>query len=217
MAAPDRGEPAVDSLSADQAAEELARLAREIAHHDRLYYQQDAPELSDADYDALRARNDALEARFPDLVRADSPTRRVGAGVGADEACRTHRRKTQCARRPRRGAGDGARSREGASVATTLVATDIVASRSLAPVRAAPSDPAVSIEVFPRGSRRTTCETAWLVFREFGDYESYQIGGFYVSARKHTTDRHRRFVRRSLGRVASRRASVNKPARRVGT
>jgi hypothetical protein len=74
------------------------------------------------------------------------------------------------------------------------VATDIVASRSLAPVRAAPSDPAVSIEVFPRGSRRTTCETAWLVFREFGDYESYIGSGLFdVSARKHTTDRHRRF------------------------
>ena len=63
--------------------------------------------------------------------------RRAGAGV--DEACRTHRRQTQCARRPRRGAGDGACSRGGASVATTLVATDIVASLFVAPVRAARS------------------------------------------------------------------------------
>ena len=69
----------VDDLSEAQATAELARLAREIAHHDALYYQDDAPEISDADYDALRQRNTAIEARFPHLKRADSPSERVGA------------------------------------------------------------------------------------------------------------------------------------------
>ncbi len=68
-----------EELSEKDAEAELARLAGEIAHHDRLYYQSDAPEISDADYDALRRRNDAIEARFPGLVRGDSPARRVGA------------------------------------------------------------------------------------------------------------------------------------------
>ena len=70
---------AVDKLTAAQAEAELARLAEEIAHHDALYYRQDAPEISDADYDALRLRNQAIEDRFPDLVRPDSPSHRVGA------------------------------------------------------------------------------------------------------------------------------------------
>ena len=71
--------PSVEELSESEAAAELARLASEIEHHDRLYYQSDAPEISDADYDAMRRRNDAIEARFPALVRADSPSHRVGA------------------------------------------------------------------------------------------------------------------------------------------
>ncbi|MCC5995244.1 MAG: NAD-dependent DNA ligase LigA [Oceanicaulis sp.] len=69
----------ISALTADEAASELERLAREIARHDRLYYQEDSPKISDAAYDALRARNAAIEARFPDLVRADSPSARVGA------------------------------------------------------------------------------------------------------------------------------------------
>ncbi len=69
----------VEMLSRDEAAAELARLAREIARHDRLYYEKDAPVISDAAYDALRRRNAAIEARFPDLVRPDSPSLRVGA------------------------------------------------------------------------------------------------------------------------------------------
>jgi len=68
-----------DTLSEAEAAVELERLAAEIAHHGRLYHDQDAPEISDADYDALFRRNAAIEARFPHLVRQDSPSRVVGA------------------------------------------------------------------------------------------------------------------------------------------
>lgn len=69
----------VAALSEAEAAEELARLAADIAAHDAAYYQDDAPSVSDADYDALRRRNDAIEARFPQLTRSDSPSERVGA------------------------------------------------------------------------------------------------------------------------------------------
>ena len=68
-----------ERLCREEAAAELARLAAAIAHHDRRYYREDAPEISDAEYDALRRRNQAIEARFPDLVRADSPSHRIGA------------------------------------------------------------------------------------------------------------------------------------------
>jgi DNA ligase (NAD+) len=69
----------VEALDEAKATQELARLAAEIAHHDELYYRQDEPEILDAAYDALRARNDAIEARFPHLVRDDSPSVKVGA------------------------------------------------------------------------------------------------------------------------------------------
>lgn len=72
-------EKPVEGLSEAEAETELARLAEEIAAHDRRYYQEDAPSVSDAVYDALRQRNQAIEARFPALRRADSPSARVGA------------------------------------------------------------------------------------------------------------------------------------------
>ncbi|MCP5361629.1 MAG: NAD-dependent DNA ligase LigA [Hyphomicrobiales bacterium] len=72
-------EIAPEQLTEAQATEELARLAAEIAAHDQRYYQEDAPVVSDAEYDALRMRNAAIEARFPQLVRQDSPSLRVGA------------------------------------------------------------------------------------------------------------------------------------------
>jgi DNA ligase (NAD+) len=76
---PDASKIPVADLTEAQAKAELKRLAAEIGAHDRRYYQEDAPTVSDAAYDALRRRNEEIEARFPELVRADSPSRRVGA------------------------------------------------------------------------------------------------------------------------------------------
>jgi DNA ligase (NAD+) len=73
----------VADLTEVEASAELARLAQEMAEHERLYYLDEAPTLSDADYDALKQRNLALEARFPHLVRSDSPSLRVGAPPSA--------------------------------------------------------------------------------------------------------------------------------------
>lgn len=70
---------AVSELTEQQAADELAQLAAEMQAHDRAYYENDAPLISDADYDALRQRNLAIEARFPHLKRADSPSDKVGS------------------------------------------------------------------------------------------------------------------------------------------
>ncbi len=69
-----------EQLTEEQAAAELDRLAREIAEADRLYHQEDAPVLTDAEYDALRRRNLSIEARFPHLKRTDSPSDRVAPG-----------------------------------------------------------------------------------------------------------------------------------------
>lgn len=66
-------------LTEAEAVEELTFLADEIARHDIAYHQQDAPTISDADYDALKQRNNAIEAAFPHLVRDNSPSLRVGA------------------------------------------------------------------------------------------------------------------------------------------
>jgi DNA ligase (NAD+) len=66
-------------LTQEEAAAELEWLAEEIARHDEAYYREDSPEISDAEYDALRQRNEQLEAEFPELIRSDSPSKRVGA------------------------------------------------------------------------------------------------------------------------------------------
>src|SRR5450755_2628607 len=79
MASHDASKIKPADLTEAQAEAELARLAAEIAAHDKRYYQQDKPTVTDAAYDALRERNAAIEKRFPDLVRPDSPSRRVGA------------------------------------------------------------------------------------------------------------------------------------------
>ena len=78
MTARDSTKP-VGELTEVEAAAELKRLAKAIARHDKLYYRQDAPEIGDAEYDALRQRNAEIEVRFPVLRRADSPSQRVGA------------------------------------------------------------------------------------------------------------------------------------------
>lgn len=71
------------TLTEAEAANELMRLAKQIAHHNRLYHANDAPEISDQEFDALVRRNAALEAQFPHLVRADSPSRAVGHEIAA--------------------------------------------------------------------------------------------------------------------------------------
>jgi len=76
------GQP-IERLTEAEVAIELQRLAKKIAHHNRLYHAEDSPEISDADYDALVRRNNELEAAFPHLIRADSPSRTVGAAVEA--------------------------------------------------------------------------------------------------------------------------------------
>ena len=76
----------VEDLTESEAADELARLADEVAAHDIRYHQQDAPTISDADYDALKRRNAAIEERFPALVRDNSPSLRVGAARSAQFA-----------------------------------------------------------------------------------------------------------------------------------
>jgi DNA ligase (NAD+) len=70
---------AVDKLTETQAKVELVRLALQIEGHNERYYQHDAPTISDAAYDELRKRSDAIEARFPGLVTRDSPSQKVGA------------------------------------------------------------------------------------------------------------------------------------------
>lgn len=79
MSVPEYDNIGIEVLTSEQAEVELSRLAREIAIHDTAYYQNDTPTISDADYDKLRRRNEAIEARFPELKRADSPSERVGA------------------------------------------------------------------------------------------------------------------------------------------
>ena len=79
-------------MNEPEAANRLMRLAKEIARHNRLYHDNDAPEISDAEYDALVRENAALEAAFPHLVRADSPSKAVGAAPTSALAKVTHAR-----------------------------------------------------------------------------------------------------------------------------
>jgi DNA ligase (NAD+) len=71
--------PDIAKLTRAQAKVELKRLALELEGHDKRYYQEDAPSVTDAEYDALRQRFNAIEARFPEFVTADSPSQKVGA------------------------------------------------------------------------------------------------------------------------------------------
>ena len=71
--------PDVAGLTKAQAKVEHKRLALEIERHDKAYYQEDAPKISDAEYDALRKRFNAIEARFPELVSSESPSQKIGA------------------------------------------------------------------------------------------------------------------------------------------
>src|ERR1700691_4459733 len=71
--------PAVDTLTKAQAKVEHKRLTLELERHDKAYYQEDAPKISDAEYDALRQRFNAIEARFPEFVTSESPSQKVGA------------------------------------------------------------------------------------------------------------------------------------------
>jgi DNA ligase (NAD+) len=80
----------VSSLNQQEATEELARLARLLAQANEAYHGADAPDLSDADYDQLKRRNAAIEARFPGLKRADSPSDQVGAAPADGFAKVTH-------------------------------------------------------------------------------------------------------------------------------
>ncbi|HWE99411.1 MAG TPA: NAD-dependent DNA ligase LigA [Caulobacteraceae bacterium] len=80
----------VEALDEAQAVAELARLADEIADHDRRYYLDEAPTIDDGDYDVLKRRNDAIEARFPSLVRENSPSVRIGAARAEAFAPVTH-------------------------------------------------------------------------------------------------------------------------------
>jgi DNA ligase (NAD+) len=73
----------VDDLTLEEAGAEHARLARQIRQNDELYYSKDAPVLSDADYDALRNRLLAIEAKYPELITADSPSQKVGVAPAA--------------------------------------------------------------------------------------------------------------------------------------
>ena len=91
MAAGQNESLSVDSLTEPQARAELARLAAEIAAANVDYHTLDAPQISDADYDALKQHNAAIEARFPALKRGDSPSDVVGGALGSGFGKVAHR------------------------------------------------------------------------------------------------------------------------------
>ena len=82
MDSPDLAAKPVEDLTAAEAVVELSRLALAISQANRAYHSFDAPEISDADYDALKRRNMQIESRFPELRRADSPSDKVGGSLG---------------------------------------------------------------------------------------------------------------------------------------
>ena len=84
-------EEAVDRLTIEAARTEWARIAAEVARANKAYHTEDAPEISDADYDALKRRLQAIEARFPGLASAGSPTQAVGAAPSETFAKVAHR------------------------------------------------------------------------------------------------------------------------------
>jgi len=84
----------MNEIQEADAANRLMRLAKEIARHNKLYHAQDAPQISDAEYDALMRENNALEAAFPHLIREDSPNKQVGASVEASPLAKvTHEKR----------------------------------------------------------------------------------------------------------------------------
>src|SRR3981189_241733 len=91
MPAANKSKIPIESLTARQAKAEHARLEAEIKSHDQRYYQEDAPSVSDAEYDALRRRYDAIEARFPDLRTLESLSLKVGAAPARGFAKVRHR------------------------------------------------------------------------------------------------------------------------------
>src|SRR5712671_6890757 len=74
-----KNSPDIDTLTKAEAKVEHKRLTLEIERHDKAYYQDDAPKVSDADYDGLRKRFNAIEARFPEFISAESPSQKIGA------------------------------------------------------------------------------------------------------------------------------------------
>lgn len=76
----------INELTGEEAAAELAHIAREMAKADIAYYQNDNPYLTDAEYDSLKKRNEEIEARFPELIREDSPSKKSAHRSKADSA-----------------------------------------------------------------------------------------------------------------------------------
>ncbi len=81
----------IEELTPDEAADELERIAKEMAQSDIAYYQNDNPYLTDSQYDELKLRNQQIEARFPELIRTDSPSHRVGAAIKSEFSKVSHR------------------------------------------------------------------------------------------------------------------------------
>ncbi len=86
-------EKSIDALTRPEAEAELASLAQQIAEANRAYHTSDEPEISDADYDRLKRRNAGIEARFPDLIRSDSPTEQVGGALAEGFAKARHEQR----------------------------------------------------------------------------------------------------------------------------